>query len=157
MLVARTNWDVPKHRGLSYFIIDVHQPGIEIRPLRQMNGAAHFNEVFFDEARVPHANLIGGEGDGWAAAVSTLAFERSGLSSRVAGLTSATPGERGGMLDRPAGEAAASSGRNGPGPARRPRPGRSSGCRPGPCGGWPPAAAPPPTRSAASSSAGSRR
>jgi alkylation response protein AidB-like acyl-CoA dehydrogenase len=112
MLVARTNWDVPKHRGLSYFVIDVHQPGIEIRPLRQMNGAAHFNEVFFDEARVPHANLIGGEGDGWSVAVSTLAFERSGLSFRVGALTSATPGARGGMLDRPAGDVAASSGRN---------------------------------------------
>ena len=64
MLVARTNWDAPKHKGLSYFIIDVHQPGIEIRPLRQMNGAAHFNEVFFQDARVAHADIIGGEGDG---------------------------------------------------------------------------------------------
>ena len=113
MLVARTNWDVPKHRGLSYFVIDVHQPGIEIRPLRQMNGAAHFNEVFFDEARVPHANLIGGEGDGWSAAVSTLAFERSGLSSRVGGPDGRPrPAARGGMLDRPAGDVMASSGRN---------------------------------------------
>ena len=134
MLVARTNWDVPKHRGLSYFIIDVHQPGIEVRPLRQMNGAAHFNEVFFDEARVPHANLIGGEGEGWAAAVSTLAFERSGLSSRVAGLTSATPGERGGMLDRPRGRGGGVE-RPEPGPRARAGAGRSSGCRPGPCGG----------------------
>jgi alkylation response protein AidB-like acyl-CoA dehydrogenase len=110
MLVARTNWDVPKHRGLGYFIIDVDQPGIEIRPLKQMNGAAHFNEVFFNDARVPHENLIGGEGDGWAAAVATLAFERAGLSSRVPGLTMAAPGEKAGLLDRRAGDVLAKPG-----------------------------------------------
>ena len=104
MLVARTNWDVPKHRGLGYFIIDVDQPGIEIRPLKQMNGAAHFNEVFFDEARVSHENLIGGEGDGWASAVATLAFERAGLSSRVPGMVIASPGEKAGNLERRAGD-----------------------------------------------------
>ncbi|MCP5026713.1 MAG: acyl-CoA dehydrogenase [Actinomycetia bacterium] len=104
MLVARTNWDVPKHRGLGYFIIDVDQPGIEIRPLRQMNGAAHFNEVFFTDARVSHENLIGGEGDGWGSAVATLAFERAGLSSRVPGQVIAQPGEKGAMLDRKAGD-----------------------------------------------------
>jgi alkylation response protein AidB-like acyl-CoA dehydrogenase len=107
MLVARTNWDVPKHRGLGYFIIDVDQPGIEIRPLKQMNGAAHFNEVFFNDARVSHENLIGGEGDGWASAVATLAFERAGLSSRVPGMVTGAPGEKAGQLDRPAGEALA--------------------------------------------------
>jgi alkylation response protein AidB-like acyl-CoA dehydrogenase len=104
MLVARTNWDVPKHRGLGYFIIELDQPGIEIRPLRQMNGKAHFNEVFFTDARVSHDDLIGGEGDGWAAAVATLAFERSGLSSRVSGMVVAPGGERSGMLDRRAGD-----------------------------------------------------
>ena len=107
MLVARSNWDVPKHRGLSYFIIDVDQPGIEIRPLKQMNGQAHFNEVFFTDARVSNDNLIGDEGNGWAAAVATLAFERSGLSNRVPGLSVALPGEKGRLLDRPAGEVAA--------------------------------------------------
>lgn len=106
MLVARSNWDVPKHRGLSYFIIDVDQPGVEIRPLRQMNGMAHFNEVFFTDARVSHENLIGGEGNGWASAVATLAFERSGLSNRVPGLSVALPGTKSGPLDRPAGEVA---------------------------------------------------
>ncbi|MGH1490511.1 MAG: acyl-CoA dehydrogenase family protein [Acidimicrobiales bacterium] len=106
MLVARSNWDAPKHRGLSYFIIDVDQPGIEIRPLRQMNGQAHFNEVFFSDARVSDDNLIGGEGNGWASAVATLAYERSGLSNRVPGLSVALPGEKSGMLDRPAGELA---------------------------------------------------
>jgi len=104
MLVARTNGDVPKHRGLGYFIIDTDQPGVEIRPLRQMNGQAHFNEVFFTDARVGHENLLGGEGDGWAAAVATLAFERSGLSSRAPGLVMAPPGEKSGFLDRAAGE-----------------------------------------------------
>ncbi len=112
MLVARTNWDVPKHRGLSYFIIDVDQPGIEIRPLKQMNGQAHFNEVFFTDARVSDADLIGGEGQGWAAAVATLAFERSGLSSRVPGLTVALPGHRG-ALDRRAGDVVAEPGDTG--------------------------------------------
>ena len=104
MLVARTNWDVPKHRGLGYFIIEVDQPGIEIRPLRQMNGQQHFNEVFFTEARVSHDDLIGGEGDGWAAAVATLAFERAGLSTQVPGMITAPAGEKAGFLDRPAGE-----------------------------------------------------
>ncbi len=104
MLVARTNWDAPKHRGLSYFIIDVDQPGIEVRPLRQMNGQAHFNEVFFTDARVADADLIGGEGQGWAAAVATLAFERSGLSNRVPGQVVALPGEKRGALDRRAGD-----------------------------------------------------
>ena len=106
MLVARSNWDVAKHRGLSYFIIDVDQPGIEIRPLKQMNGQAHFNEVFFTDARVSNDNLIGGEGNGWASAVATLAFERSGLSNRVPGMSVALPGDKSGMLDRPAGEVA---------------------------------------------------
>ena len=106
MLVARSNWDAPKHRGLSYFIIDVDQPGIEIRPLKQMSGGSHFNEVFFSDARVPHENLIGGDGDGWASAVSTLAFERQGLSSRVPGLPVVRPGEKAGLLDRSAGEMA---------------------------------------------------
>ena len=110
MLVARTNWDVPKHRGLGYFIIEVDQPGIEIRPLKQMNGAAHFNEVFFNDARVSHENLIGGEGDGWASAVATLAFERAGLSSRVPGLSMASPGEKAGLLDRSAGDVLANPG-----------------------------------------------
>ena len=108
MLVARSNWDAPKHRGLSYFIIEVDQPGVEIRPLKQMSGASHFNEVFFTDARVSHEDLIGGDGDGWASAVATLAFERSGLSNRVPGLAVGRPGEKGGLLDMRAGEVVAS-------------------------------------------------
>jgi alkylation response protein AidB-like acyl-CoA dehydrogenase len=104
MLLARSDWDQPKHKGLSYFIIPIDQPGIEIRPLKQMNGQAHFNEVFFTDARVSHADLIGPPGDGWMAAVTTLAFERSGLSSRVPGLTGGQPGSKSKMLDRKAGD-----------------------------------------------------
>jgi len=83
MLLARVDVDVPKHRGLGYFIIEVDQPGIEVRPLKQMTGESHFNEVFFTDARVSHADLVGRPGDGWAAAVTTLAFERSGRAGTV--------------------------------------------------------------------------
>ncbi len=83
MLLARVDVDVPKHRGLGYFIIEVGQPGIEVRPLKQMTGESHFNEVFFTDARVSHADLVGRPGDGWAAAVTTLAFERSGRAGVV--------------------------------------------------------------------------
>jgi alkylation response protein AidB-like acyl-CoA dehydrogenase len=76
MLLARTNWDVPKHRGISYFAIEMHQPGVVVRPLRQMNGYASFNEVFFNDARVPAANAIGEIGNGWTVALATLAHER---------------------------------------------------------------------------------
>ena len=76
MLLARTNWDVPKHRGITYFVIDMQQPGVVVRPLRQMNGHASFNEVFFSDARVSCANVIGQVGNGWAVALATLAHER---------------------------------------------------------------------------------
>ena len=76
MLLARTNWDVPKHRGISYFAIEMHQPGVSVRPLKQMNGHASFNEVFFNDARVPAANAIGAVGNGWSVALATLAHER---------------------------------------------------------------------------------
>ena len=76
MLLARTNWDVPKHRGISYFAIEMQQPGVVVRPLRQMNGYASFNEVFFNDARVSVANAIGEVGNGWTVALATLAHER---------------------------------------------------------------------------------
>ncbi|HEY2815359.1 MAG TPA: acyl-CoA dehydrogenase family protein [Acidimicrobiales bacterium] len=76
MLLARTDWDAPKHRGISYFALPMHQPGVEARPLRQMNGHASFNEVFFSDARVPAANMVGDPGDGWKAALTTLSHER---------------------------------------------------------------------------------
>ena len=99
ILLARTDVDVPKHRGITYFVIDVEQPGIEIRPLKQMNGAATFNEVFFTDARVPNDNIVGDLNQGWAAAITTLAYERAGIGG--SGLMgSAAPGEKAGFLDR---------------------------------------------------------
>ena len=62
LLLARSDWDEPKHKGLSYFILDMRQPGVEVRQLKQMNGHASFNEVFFTDARVPRANLLGAPG-----------------------------------------------------------------------------------------------
>ena len=76
LLLARSDWDEPKHKGLSYFILDMHQPGVEVRQLKQMNGHASFNEVFFTDARIPRANIISTPGDGWQVAMTTLAYER---------------------------------------------------------------------------------
>ena len=76
MLLARTDWDVPKHRGITYFAVEMQQPGVEVRPLRQMNGHASFNEVWFDGARVSARNVVGDVGNGWAVALATLAHER---------------------------------------------------------------------------------
>jgi len=81
LLLCRTDWDAPKHRGISYFALPMRQPGVEVRPLRQMNGRATFNEVFLSDARVPHANLIGALNGGWAVAMTTLSHER-GMASR---------------------------------------------------------------------------
>ena len=81
ILIARTNPDQPKHKGITYFVIDMHQPGIEVRPLKEMTGGATFNEVFFTDARVPHENVIGDVDEGWAVAVTTLAHERSSLGA----------------------------------------------------------------------------
>ncbi len=76
LLLARTDWDAPKHRGITYFILPMRQPGVEVRPLGQMNGHASFNEVFFNQARVPAGNVIGDVGGGWTVALTTLAHER---------------------------------------------------------------------------------
>jgi alkylation response protein AidB-like acyl-CoA dehydrogenase len=76
LLLARSDSQVPKHRGLTYFALPMHQPGVEARPLRQMNFHASFNEVFLTGARVPAANVIGDVGGGWAVALTTLAYER---------------------------------------------------------------------------------
>lgn len=77
ILVARTNWDVPKHRGLTYFVLPMHQPGVEVRPLKQMNHHASFNEVFMSDAVIPREHVVGDVGSGWAVAMTTLAFERN--------------------------------------------------------------------------------
>src|SRR4051794_20615747 len=104
ILVARTDIDVPKHKGLSFFAIDVEQPGIELRPIRQMNGQSHFNESFFTDARVPHANLIGGLNNGWAGALTTLAHERPTYAAgRDYSLRGIAPGVKEGNLDRKVG------------------------------------------------------
>ncbi len=76
LLLARTDWGVPKHRGLTYLVLPMRQPGVEARPLRQMNDHRSFNEVFLTEARVPRDNVVGEVGDGWRVALTTLAFER---------------------------------------------------------------------------------
>ncbi|MDH4146211.1 MAG: acyl-CoA dehydrogenase family protein [Acidimicrobiia bacterium] len=76
MLVARTDPAQPKHKGLTYFIVDMHSPGVEVRPLRQMTGQAEFNEVYFTDARVPDANRMGDVGDGWRVSLTTLMNER---------------------------------------------------------------------------------
>jgi alkylation response protein AidB-like acyl-CoA dehydrogenase len=79
MLVARTDFDVPKHKGLTYFILDMDQPGVTVSPLVQITGEAEFNELFLDEARIPDANVLGGVGNGWKVALTTLMNERAGL------------------------------------------------------------------------------
>jgi alkylation response protein AidB-like acyl-CoA dehydrogenase len=76
MLLARTDADVPKHRGITYFVLDLHQPGVEVRPLRQANGHASFNEVFLVDVEVPRSHVVGEVGGGWAVALATLAHER---------------------------------------------------------------------------------
>jgi alkylation response protein AidB-like acyl-CoA dehydrogenase len=78
VLLARTNPDVPKHQGISYFILDMHSPGIEVRPLKQITGTSEFSEVFFHNVAVPVENLIGREDQGWELAQTTLGFERGG-------------------------------------------------------------------------------
>jgi alkylation response protein AidB-like acyl-CoA dehydrogenase len=83
LLVARTDPDQPKHKGLSYFVVDMHAPGVEVRPLFQLTGEAEFNEVFFTDARVPHSMMLGREGDGWNVAVATLMNERVALGGGV--------------------------------------------------------------------------
>lgn len=85
MLLARTDSDVPKHRGISFYFCPMKQPGIEIRPLRQITGEAHFNEVFITDAAVPAENLLGEENDGWRVLQTALAYERSAMGEQARG------------------------------------------------------------------------
>jgi alkylation response protein AidB-like acyl-CoA dehydrogenase len=106
MLLARTSFDVPKHKGISWFAFRLDQPGVTIRPLREMTGRAVFNEVFLDEAVCDAGDLIGGEGNGWAVTQTTLHFERTGIGAGGAHAGFPDPGPKGGMLGRRAGDAA---------------------------------------------------
>ena len=104
MLIARTDPDAPKHQGITYFAIDMEQPGIEVRPLREMTGQALFNEVFLDEARVPDDAIIGGPGAGWAVANTTLAVERASLGGGGRHPISVPPGSIAGRLEKRVGD-----------------------------------------------------
>ncbi len=88
ILLTRTDTDAPKHRGISYFLLDMKTPGITIRPLVQLTGQAGFNQVFFDNVRVPAGNMIGERNRGWYVSTATLDFERSGINRVVGGLKS---------------------------------------------------------------------
>jgi alkylation response protein AidB-like acyl-CoA dehydrogenase len=80
MLVARTDPDVPKHKGLTYFLMDMEQDAVQVRPLVQITGEPEFNELFLEEAYVPDENVVGGVGNGWGVAITTLMHERAGLA-----------------------------------------------------------------------------
>jgi alkylation response protein AidB-like acyl-CoA dehydrogenase len=80
MLLARTDPDAPKHKGLTYFLMDMEQDAVQVRPLRQITGESEFNELFIEEARIPHENIVGAEGEGWAVAITTLMHERATLA-----------------------------------------------------------------------------
>ena len=106
MLLARTDPTVPKHQGITWFAFDMLQPGVDVRPLREMTGHALFSEVFFSDARVGKEAIIGGVNNGWAAANTTLAFERAGLGAGGSGGAggAAMPGSKAGQLDKRAGD-----------------------------------------------------
>ena len=117
MLIARTDSDLPKHQGITYFAMDMHQDAAEIRPLREMTGRALFNEVFLDDAVVTDNSMIGGKNNGWAVANTTLMFERASLGSGggSAGASAAIPGTLAGDLPKRAGDLASAAGRGGGG------------------------------------------
>ena len=88
MLIARTDWDVPKHQGISFFFLPMKQPGVEVRPLRQITNESHFNEVFINDAACPVDNRLGPEGAGWRVLQTALAYERSVMGDAARGARS---------------------------------------------------------------------
>ncbi len=104
MLLVRTDPSLPKHRGLSYLLVDMKTPGVTVKPLRQMTGSSEFNEMFFEDVRVPRHNLLGGLNNGWKVAMTTLANERGTMSLAMAARFFMTYNEMVNMcrkLDRP--------------------------------------------------------
>ena len=97
MLVARTNPDLPKHKGLTYFALDMHAPGVEVRPLRQITGEAEFNEVYMTDVRVSDADRIGSVGEGWRVSLTTLMNERTVIGGTAAAMSA---GSGDGPVDR---------------------------------------------------------
>ena len=83
MLVARTDPEAPKHKGLTYFVVDMHGPGVEVRPLFQITGEAEFNEVYFTDARIPDAERLGDVGEGWRVSLTTLMNERVAIGGQI--------------------------------------------------------------------------
>jgi alkylation response protein AidB-like acyl-CoA dehydrogenase len=86
ILLARTNWDVPKHRGISYFLVDMQSPGVDARPLKQITGHAHFNETFLTDVRIPADNVLGDVDDGWRVTLTTLMNERTMIGGGGGGM-----------------------------------------------------------------------
>ncbi|HET6811244.1 MAG TPA: acyl-CoA dehydrogenase family protein [Acidimicrobiales bacterium] len=108
LLLARTDWDVPKHRGITYLVLPMDQPGVEVRPIRQMNGYASFNEVFLTDARLPASDVVGDVGEGWRVALTTLAHERGlGVRQLIGAAAVAAAGGPAGTPGRAVSEAAA--------------------------------------------------
>ncbi len=95
MLIARTDWDVPKHRGISFFFLPMRQEGVEVRPLRQITDESHFNEVFITDAFVPDENLLGPLNGGWGVLQTALAYERSVMGDMARGARSGAAGAKG--------------------------------------------------------------
>jgi alkylation response protein AidB-like acyl-CoA dehydrogenase len=93
LIIARTNPDVPKHKGITAFLVDMHAPGVDVRPLFQVTGEAEFNECFFNEVRIPDTRRLGGVGEGWGVSITTLMNERVSIGGTVPPRSSGLIGE----------------------------------------------------------------